>query len=117
MPLPSRHGEGKFLTANADVLDRLRQNGQVVARYVDPSGEPTEAWPHNPNGSPDGVAGICDPTGRLFGLMPHPDAYLYGFHHPHWMRHPDAASLPVEGEGLRIFQNGVDAAAAALVSA
>ena len=51
-----------------------------------PTDEPTEDWPHNPNGSPRGVAGICDPSGRLFGLMPHPDAYLYPFHHPHWRR-------------------------------
>ena len=51
-----------------------------------PTASPTEEWPHNPNGSPRAVAGICDPSGRLFGLMPHPDAYLYPFHHPQWQR-------------------------------
>ena len=88
--------------------------GQIAARYVTPAGSPTEAWPHNPNGSPGGVAGVCDPSGRLFGLMPHPDAYLYPFHHPRW-RHRDASGeAESEGAGMRIFRNGVDAAAAGL---
>lgn len=114
MELPSRHGEGKFLTASAEVDRRLEENRQVAARYVDADGEPTEAWPWNPNGSPRGVAGVCDPSGRLFGLMPHPDAYLYPFHHPRWTRHRFEATPRNEGEGLAIFRNGVDAAAASL---
>ena len=111
MPLPTRHGEGKFLTANDEVMQRLIDNRQIAARYIDADGQPTQEWPQNPNGSPHAIAGVCDPTGRLFGLMPHPDAYLYAFHHPHWMRRDNAAGQPMEGEGLRIFQNGVDAAA------
>ena len=67
-------------------------------------------WPWNPSGSPDAVAAICDPTGRLFGLMPHPDAYLYPFHHPRWTRKRLDGTLPEEGAGLRIFRNGVNAA-------
>ena len=114
MELPARHGEGKFLTENDALLERLERDGQIAARYVDAVGEVTEQWPHNPNGSPRGVAGICDPTGRLFGLMPHPDAYLYPFHHPRWERLKAQEALPVEGDGLRIFRNGVDAAAAAI---
>lgn len=114
MELPARHGEGKFLAPN-DVLARLRDNGQIVARYLDPAGKPTQEWPHNPNGSPDAVAGICDPSGRLFGLMPHPDAHLYPFHHPDWTRRKIEGALPAEGEGMKIFRNGVDAAAALLV--
>jgi phosphoribosylformylglycinamidine synthase len=108
MDLPSRHGEGKFLTESPEVLARIEAGRQIAVRYVGPDGRPTEEWPFNPSGSPGGVAGISDPSGRLFGLMPHPDAYLYGFHHPRWRRHP----LPDEGAGVAIFRNGVDAAAA-----
>jgi phosphoribosylformylglycinamidine synthase len=111
MDLPARHGEGKLLTA-PDVLSRLRENRQIVARYLGPDGCPTQEWPHNPNGSPEAVAGICDPSGRLFGLMPHPDAHLYPFHHPDWTARRRAGQLPSEGDGMKIFRNGVDAAAA-----
>lgn len=111
MDLPARHGEGKLL-APPEVLGRLRESRQIVARYLGPDGSPTLEWPHNPNGSPDAVAGICDPSGRLFGLMPHPDAHLYPFHHPDWTARRRAGTLPAEGEGMRIFRNGVDAAAA-----
>jgi phosphoribosylformylglycinamidine synthase len=107
LELPARHGEGKFLAESAELLERLEAAGQVVARYVDSAGQPTLCWPFNPNGSPRAVAGICDPSGRLFGLMPHPDAYLYPFHHPTW-RHRQGNQA---GEtGVAIFQNGVDAA-------
>jgi phosphoribosylformylglycinamidine synthase len=111
MDLPSRHGEGKFLAETPELLERLEQAGQIAARYVGPDGQPTEVWPHNPNGSPRAVAGVCDPSGRLFGLMPHPDAYLYPFHHPRWKQQQLAGTLPAEGAGLAIFRNGVDAAA------
>jgi len=114
MEMPTRHGEGKFLTESPELLERLETNAQVAARYIDPDGRPTADWPHNPNGSPGGVAGVCDPSGRLFGLMPHPDAYLYPFHHPRWRRQRRNGTLPAEGEGMKIFRNGVDAAAAAL---
>jgi phosphoribosylformylglycinamidine synthase subunit PurQ / glutaminase len=114
MELPSRHGEGKFLAESPAVLERIEANHQVAARYVDADGKPTEEWPFNPNGSPHGVAGVCDPSGRLFGLMPHPDAYLYGFHHPNWIALTRGGDLPDRGAGLAIFQNGVDAAAAEL---
>jgi len=111
MELPARHGEGKFVTESLELLERLEAAGQVAARYVGPDDRPTMEWPHNPNGSPRSVAGISDPSGRLFGLMPHPDAYLYPFHHPHWRRRERAGTLPDEGEGLAIFRNGVDTAA------
>ena len=114
MELPARHGEGRFLAESPALLDRLEANGQVAARYLDPSGRPTEEWPHNPNGSPRAVAGVCDPSGRLFGLMPHPDAYLYPFNHPRWSREKDPAARENEGDGVAIFRNGVDAAAAVI---
>ena len=110
MELPSRHGEGKFL-AEPDTERRLERDHLVVARYLGPDGAPTLEWPWNPNGSPDAVAGICDPTGRLFGLMPHPDAYLYPFHHPLWTRTKHDGTRAEEGAGLTIFRNGVIEAA------
>ncbi len=113
MDLPSRHGEGKFLVENPELLARMEEAGQVAAHYVDQDGAPTEEWPANPNGSPGGVAGVCDPSGRLFGLMPHPDAFLYPFQHPGWFRGEDR-NTP-EGQGIAIFRNGVDYVAAQLV--
>jgi phosphoribosylformylglycinamidine synthase len=112
MELPTRHGEGKFLTESPELLAGMEAAGQIAARYIDADGVPTTEWPHNPNGSPGGVAGVCDPSGRLFGLMPHPDAYLYPFHHPQWRRLSACGRLPAEGAGVAIFQNGVDSAAA-----
>ncbi|HUU00091.1 MAG TPA: phosphoribosylformylglycinamidine synthase subunit PurQ [Myxococcota bacterium] len=104
LPLPVRHGEGK-LVAEAEMLDNLAARHLVPLRYADPSsGRPTEHYPANPNGSPGGAAGICDPSGRLFGLMPHPECYLHRTHHPRWTREPD---LPEEGLGLLIFKNAV----------
>ena len=72
---PIRHGEGKFIPANRQLLDRLTRNGQVVMQYVDRFGRPTQQFPDNPNGSTEAIAGICDETGRVFGLMPHPEAF------------------------------------------
>jgi phosphoribosylformylglycinamidine synthase len=112
MDLPARHGEGKFLTESPSVFARLEAAGQIVARYLDPAGRPTLDWPHNPNGSPGAVAGVCDPSGRLFGLMPHPDAYLYAFHHPHWRRRSVEGIADTEGAGVAVFRNGVDWVAA-----
>ncbi|MFO0959521.1 MAG: phosphoribosylformylglycinamidine synthase subunit PurQ [Isosphaeraceae bacterium] len=99
--LPSAHGEGKFLTADGAALG----SGQVVFRYLDGSGQPTEQFPANPNGSPGGVAGVCDPTGRILGLMPHPERNVDPLHHPRWTRRPAST----EGDGLRIFRNAVNA--------
>ncbi len=110
LELPSRHGEGRFLPADDEVRERLERDRLVAVRYVDGDGRPTEEWPANPNGSPQGIAGVCDPSGRLFGLMPHPDAFLYPFQHPQAFRRP-ASDWPQEGAGLAIFRNGVDAAA------
>lgn len=112
--LPARHGEGKFLAQSPALLDRLEDAGQIAARYIGPDGRPTQDWPFNPNGSPRAVAGLCDPSGRLFGLMPHPDAYLYPFHHPRWPRLRREGRETREGAGLAIFRNGVDHVAAGL---
>jgi phosphoribosylformylglycinamidine synthase len=106
--LPVAHGEGRFLLADASGLAALEANGQVVLRYVDASGHPTQDYPANPNGSPGAVAGVCDPTGRVFGLMPHPERHIEAIHHPRWPR--SAASVEGhEGDGLRIFRDAVRA--------
>ena len=99
--LPVRHGEGKFV-APPRVLEQIQSNNQVVVRYVDESGR-RAGYPHNPNGSMDNIAGICDPTGRIFGLMPHPEAYLFRTNHPRWTREEVAE----EGLGVAIFRNAV----------
>ncbi len=113
MQLPSRHGEGKLLVSTG-ALAQVEAQHLVAARYLDEAGQPTESFPQNPNGSPGGAAGLCDPSGRLFGLMPHPDAFLYPFQHPGWGRRR-ARGEDVPAEGLWIFDNGVTAAAACLL--
>ena len=105
MELPVAHGEGKFLTADPSSLPALESAGQIVLRYIDESGGPTEVYPANPNGSAGAVAGLCDPTGRIFGLMPHPERHVDALHHPRWTRR----GLDREGDGLRIFRNAVEA--------
>ena len=103
--MPVRHGEGKFVARDAGILDRLRENGQIALRYARPDGAPAAGqFPANPNGSINDIAGICDPTGRVFGLMPHPEAYLDQTNHPRWTREP----WREEGAGLRVFRNAVE---------
>jgi phosphoribosylformylglycinamidine synthase len=101
--LPIAHGEGKFLTADPQDVAALERSGQIVLRYVDEAGAPTASYPANPNGSAAAVAGLCDPTGRVFGLMPHPERNVEPTHHPRWTR---SAPKP-EGDGLRLFRNAV----------
>jgi phosphoribosylformylglycinamidine synthase len=108
--LPVRHGEGKFLVDSDGTLERLRANEQVVFRYCGPDGQRLDpasgapSYPFNPNGSLDDIAGICDPTGRIFGMMPHPEGYLYRENHPRWTRE----ELPPEGPGRQVFRNAVE---------
>jgi phosphoribosylformylglycinamidine synthase len=108
LEIPSRHGEGRLLLRD-DVAEIVAQRNLVPVRYVDEAGVPTEAWPDNPNGSAAGMAGLCDPTGRVFGLMPHPEAYLYRENHPDWLGQRDVGALPERGFGLGILANGVRA--------
>jgi phosphoribosylformylglycinamidine synthase len=111
---PVRHGEGK-LYADEAVIRRLERGHQVALRYVLPDGEPAGGlFPHNPNGSVADIAGICDPTGRIFGLMPHPEAFNHWTNHPDWLREREAArrSGSSFGEGptvgIRMLMNAVD---------
>jgi phosphoribosylformylglycinamidine synthase len=107
--LPVRHGEGKFLPRDGETLERIEQDHLVALRYVDGEGRPAN-YPLNPNGSVNGIAGICDRTGRVFGMMPHPEAYNHVTNHPRWTRE----RVPEEGMGLAIFRNAVRFAEEAL---
>ncbi len=104
--LPVRHGEGKFISKSQEILDRLQENGQIVFQYIDPnSGEPTQDYPLNPNGSQMAIAGICDQTGRLFGLMPHPEGFTHATNHPLWTR---KTLEKEEGAGVKLFKNAIE---------
>ncbi len=104
MYLPIRHGEGKFITKNASILKKLHENNHVVFQYTDDRGN-LAGYPYNPNGSLDNIAGICDETGRIFGLMPHPEAFTHFTNHPRWTR---MKNIEEEGEGLQVFRNAVE---------
>lgn len=98
MYIPVAHGEGK-LVADADVLKRLN----VVVQYADEKGNTQAGYPHNPNGSEHNIAGICDDSGRIFALMPHPERFIRWTQHPRWTRE----ILRNYGDGLQIFVNAV----------
>lgn len=98
MMLPVAHGEGRFVTDTPETLARLQRSGQIALRYH---------ADENPNGSADDIAGICDPSGLILGLMPHPERYLEWTHHPYWTR-LDAKAQESETPGLRMFRNAVE---------
>ena len=104
--LPMRHGEGKFLCdptghAGADRSGNTWRSSNTPARTMP---QPTMEFPANPNGSQNAIAGICDPTGRLMGLMPHPEAFVHYTQHPRWTRE----ELPEEGDGLILYKNAAE---------
>lgn len=99
--LPVAHGEGKFLTKSRSVLNKIYRNHCVALIYVDANGNKA-GYPYNPNGSIGNIAGICDKTGRVFGLMPHPERFSYIEQHPFWHN-----TKITEPDGLLIFKNGV----------
>jgi phosphoribosylformylglycinamidine synthase I len=114
LELPVRHGEGKFFT-DPESLAELERRQQIVMRYALSDGTPAEgAFPANPNGSIEDVAGICDPSGHVFGLMPHPEGYNHWTNHPDWALQKERIKrgLAVSDAGLtpgvRIFKNAVD---------
>jgi phosphoribosylformylglycinamidine synthase subunit PurQ / glutaminase len=99
MYIPVNHGEGKLVAAPG-VLEKLN----VVVRYTDEQGNTGAGYPLNPNGSVDDIAGICDTTGRIFALMPHPERFIRWTQHPRWTREPARET----GDGLQIFVNAVE---------
>jgi len=128
LDLPVAHAEGKFVARSADVLGKLGAQGQLVLRYRRlprdkglgigdrgfgptpesrppiPNPQSPIPFPDNPNGSMGNVAGVCDETGRVLGLMPHPERYIDATQHPHWTR--GRAHQP--GDGLCLFRNAVE---------
>lgn len=125
---PVAHGEGKFVPKDETVLKKLNENGQIAFRYVSTDGRKPKSfdpplqksgvrsgfrpmekdnrapYPENPNGSTDDIAGITDKTGRILGLMPHPERHFLFIHHPHWTRLEKRQKY---GDGAKIFENGV----------
>ncbi|MDR3243875.1 MAG: phosphoribosylformylglycinamidine synthase I [Elusimicrobiota bacterium] len=101
--LPIAHGEGKFIPKNKKIIDDLKKNHQIVLRYCDrDAGIPQ--YPLDPNGSVEQIAGICNPDGNVFGLMPHPERFVFAFQHP--LR--QSKDFGKYGWGKIIFQNAVD---------
>jgi phosphoribosylformylglycinamidine synthase len=117
MELPVAHGEGKFVARDSEVFARMKNAARFVMKYSSPENskckseirnpkseiEPQVPYPANPNGAMGDVAGICDDTGRVFGLMPHPERFVDWTQHPRWTREPAREA----GDGLRVFQNAV----------
>jgi phosphoribosylformylglycinamidine synthase len=100
--LPVAHGEGKFIPRDKKILSHLKNNGMIVFEYTDEGGN-RKGYPSNPNGSVENIAGICDKTGRILGLMPHPERHISYLQHPRWTRSDHRG----RGDGFAIFENGV----------
>jgi phosphoribosylformylglycinamidine synthase I len=101
--LPIAHGEGKVVAKNDSVLKELRDGGFVAFKYVDEDGR-EGGYPVNPNGSMGSIAGLTDTTGRVMGMMPHPERFVRATQHPHWTRLANRG----EGDGMSIFRNAVN---------
>ena len=100
--LPVRHGEGELVTRDDAIFNALEAQNLIALQYVSADSDtPTQDYPANPNGSPLGIAGLTDPSGRILGLMPHPEAYNHPTNHPNWTR-GDSAPL-----GATLLVNGV----------
>ena len=105
--LPLRHGEGKFV-ADPAVLAEIEAKHLAAVRYVNADGTLATEFPANPNGSLNSIAGVCDLTGRIFGLMPHPEAFLSPYNSPTWTADKAAGKVAEEGDGVAFFRNAVD---------
>jgi len=117
MYLPVAHAEGKFVARDGEMLQRLAAHEQLVLRYQPQqpgtakpawlngaAGDQTFPFPDNPNGSQANTAGVCDPTGRVLGLMPHPERHIDPTHHPRWTRGEGNGV----GDGLQVFVNAIE---------
>ncbi len=100
--LPVAHAEGKVVTKDQQTLKKLKAEKQIAFKYVDENGNAGK-YPVNPNGSTDSIAGLTDSTGRILGLMPHPERHVRLTQHPHWSRLKDKT----DGDGMTIFNNAV----------
>ena len=106
LPLPVRHGEGKLVIKDKTVLDNIVKHNLIALQYADATGNITEEYPKNPNGSTLSIAGLTDRTGQIFGLMPHPEAFLSFYNHPNWAKMKrDKNELKRVQTGQAIFDN------------
>ncbi len=110
LDLPIAHAEGRLVARGDDVVSVWKSNGQLALQYAEwpqageqPAGPDPARWPANPNGAVADIAGLSDPTGRVLGLMPHPERFLFATQHPQWTR----LGLSGDGAGMQIFRNGV----------
>lgn len=104
--VPVAHGEGKFVVNHAEILARIVKNEQIVAQYIDEE-EDLAGYPHNPNGSVQNIAALCNKKGNVIGLMPHPERHINRFQHPMWTRMSEK-ERKTDGDGLRLFQRLID---------
>jgi phosphoribosylformylglycinamidine synthase I len=103
---PVAHGEGRFIMPDARALEKLEENGQIALVYSAPDGTPANGrYPLNPNGSSLDIAGICDPSGTIFGLMPHPENAFFGYQLPDWSFN---RKFPLYGDGYGIFESMIE---------
>ncbi|MBN1807044.1 MAG: phosphoribosylformylglycinamidine synthase I [Sedimentisphaerales bacterium] len=100
--LPIAHAEGKIVTKDDSAMETLKSAGHIAFRYVDQNGNEGD-YPINPNGSMDSIAGLTDTTGRILGLMPHPERFVRPTHHPHFCRLKEKTAI----DGITIFNNAV----------
>ncbi|MFC1588547.1 phosphoribosylformylglycinamidine synthase I [Planctomycetota bacterium] len=100
--IPIAHGEGRLVPRDDGLLADLKQHDQIAFRYTDAKGD-SGPYPVNPNGSVDDIAGVCDPSGRILGMMPHPERYLQPEASPAWTRCRHGSG----SDGLEIISNGV----------
>lgn len=106
--LPVRHAEGKLVVKDPKVAKEIVQKGLICMEYCDKGGVSTDEYPQNPNGSFMNCAALCNSTGQVIGMMPHPEAFLSIYNHPAWgqiLR--DNPEYPQDGEGLQLFTNMV----------
>ncbi|MGC4116885.1 MAG: phosphoribosylformylglycinamidine synthase subunit PurQ [Myxococcales bacterium] len=103
--LPVRHGEGKLVVRDEQIRKAIVDRGLCALSYCDERGEPTMRYPENPNGAELSCAGLTDPTGHVFGLMPHPEAALTLYNDPAWPQMKRAGVNAEEGPGLAVFKN------------
>mgnify|MGYP001583376510 CR=1 FL=1 len=113
MHLPISHGEGNFY-CSPEILQKMKDNDQIVFKYAREDGSPTMGeYPHNPNGALEDIAGICDETGKIFALMPHPERFNSFENEDGWELKKEklireGKEIPRKGAGLKIFENGVE---------